>query len=242
MEIENRVYKTKDVDMLSTVATIVESAIAKKEFLLKKRSIWADPFFDNLKKRIEAATRNYLGVDSARDLRNATQRLTLIQGKALKDLSEGKVQISEDFKDDKGRRDELLKQLGFTAFLGSARRKDQESLVQLLYQFKTNLTPALKEEITAKGTDKEILDAITGYADDLYNANITQETVKGLRKEISNEAVQEFNGIYNAVISICKISAKFYREQPAVKDQFSFSRVNKALNNFKPAAKKDPKI
>lgn len=233
MTIVNRLYRSKDVDMLSTSATITETAIGKKEFLQKKRPIWADPFFENLKKRIETATQTYLGVDSAKDMRNATQKITLIQANALKDLAEGKVQISEDFKDDKVRRDELLRQLGFTGFLVPARRKDQEALIQLLYQFKTNLTPDIKKEITAKGTDPAILDAITGYADDLKNTNINQETFKGLRKEISNEAVQEFNSIYEAVISICKIAANFYKEQPVVKDQFNFTKVNKALNNLR---------
>lgn len=144
------------------------------------------------------------------------------------------MQISEDFKDDKVRRDELLRQLGFTGFHDSAQQKDQEALIQLLFQFKTNLNSTIKKEITAKGTDPAILDAITGYADDLKNANITQETFKGLRKEMSSEAVQEFNSIYNAVISICKISSKFFKEQPAVKEQFSFTKVNKALNNLRP--------
>ena len=228
----NRNYNCKDVDMLVTASTIVESAIANKALLQTKRSTWADPFFDDFKQRIETATQTYLGVDSAKDLRGATQALLAIQKQAIKDLAECKVQIAEDFKGDKTRRDELLRQLGFTSYLKAAQKGDQEGLLNLLYQFKTSLTAALKTEIMAKGTAKEILDAITAYADGLRNANVSQESFKGQRKTITAAALTEFNQVYDQVISICKIAAKFYADKPAVKDQFSFSKVQKALNNL----------
>jgi hypothetical protein len=233
METKSRSYSTKDVDFLVTSATIVESAITHKAFLQTKRSTWADPFFDDLKKRIDAATQNFLGVDSAKDLRGATQALLAIQKQATADLAICKVQIVEDFKKDKTRRDELLRQLGFTGFLKSVQARDQEALIQLLYQFKTNLTPALKDEIIAKGTAKEVLDTITAYADGLIAVNISQESFKGLRKIITAAAVQEFNELHSLVMSICKIAAKFYIDNPAVKDQFSFAKVSKTLNQTK---------
>ena len=40
-----RKYKTKDVEMLTATATIIENAIANKTFLQSKRTTWADPFF-----------------------------------------------------------------------------------------------------------------------------------------------------------------------------------------------------
>ncbi len=234
MKTDNRLYHAKDVDMLVTAATIVESAIANKKLLQTKRSTWADPFFDDLKLKIETATQTFLGVDNAKDLRGATLALMVIQKQAVKDLAECKVQLSEDFKNDKSSRDELMKQLGFASYLKDAQKGDQEALINLLYQFKTNLIPIVKNLIVSKGTSKEILDTITGYADNLRSANVSQESFKGQRKTITVAAVNEFNDIYNQVISICKISAKFYKDEPAVKDQFSFTKVLKALNNLKP--------
>ena len=40
-----RKYKTKDIEMLTATATIIENAIANKAFLQSKRTTWADPFF-----------------------------------------------------------------------------------------------------------------------------------------------------------------------------------------------------
>lgn len=233
METLSRNYSIKDVDMLVTASTIIESAITNKSFLQSKRSTWADPFFDDLKQKIETATQTFLGVDSAKDLRGATQALLAIQKQATKDLALCKVQIEEDFKSDKTRRDELLRQLGFTGYLKNVQSGDQEALIQLLFQFKTNLTVALKAEIMAKGTAKETLDTITAYADGLIAANISQESFKGLRKTITAAALKEFNDIHSQVISICKIATKLYLDDPALKARFSFNKVAKTLNATK---------
>jgi hypothetical protein len=231
-----RSYKVKDVDFLVTSSTIVENAIGNKKFLQAKRATWADPYFDNIKARIENATQAHLGVDSAKDLRQATQSLTAIQKVALSALSECKVQIVEDFKKVKIRRDEILNQLGYKAYHGKARKEDQEALINLLYQFKTNMTAALMAEIVEHGTAAETINEIIGYADGLINANISQETFKGLRKDITAAAVTEFNEIYNEVISIGKIAARFFKDKPAKKDLFNFSKVARALS-----AQKAPK-
>ena len=228
----SRTYSGKDVDMLMACSTVMETAINNKAFLVPKRSTWADPFFDNMKARIDAAFKNYLGIDSAKDMRQSTQVLLGIQKQAAKNLAEVKVQLDEDFKKDKVRRTEILRQLGFTEHLKNAQRQDQEAMVSLLYMFKQNL-PGLRAEIEAKGTDKNTLNTITGYADTLKNANVKQETFKGSKKSITAEGIALFNGIYDDVISICKIAAKFCKEKPDLKDQFSFSKVKKALN-FKP--------
>lgn len=230
MTAAQRNYKTKDVDMLVTASTILESAIANKTFLQTKRSTWTDAFFDDLKAKVENAIQTYLGIDSAKDLRQATQALTDIQTKAIKDLAEAKIQITEDFKSDKTRREELLKQLGFTSYHKDAQKGDQEALINLLFQFKTNLTDTLKDEIVNKGTAKALLDAITGYADTLKNADVTQENYKGTKKTITAGALKEFNEIYDSVISICKIAGKFYNDKPHLKDQFSYNKVAKTLN------------
>ena len=114
-----------------------------------------------------------------------------------------------------------------------AKSGDQQALVNLLFQFKTNLTPTLNTEILTKGTSQITIDNIIGYANTLKTANIIQETFKGSRKEITDEAIKAFNDIYDQVISIATISSNFYKTEKTKQQQFSFAKVVANLNNQK---------
>lgn len=233
-----RIYNNKDVDMIITIDTIMDSAIANKTILQSKRSNWEDPFFQDIKTQIDSVVQQYLGQDSAKALRQSTQIVKGIQAKALTQLAEVKVQIDQDFKPTPDRRTEILKQLGFTDYYELARKKDQEGLINLLYQFKANLTAELKTEIANKGTAPAALEEIVEFADTLKNANVTQEGNKGTKKEMTNEGIQALNDIYSKVISIAMISAKFFQKEPTKKALFSYTKVSKALNNTKPKTPK----
>lgn len=228
-----RAYKGKDVDMLTACGTIIDQAIIHKTFLVSKRSNWADPFLPDLKTRINNAFPDFLGIDNAEQLREATQTLSGIQTNALRDLAEFKVQITEDFKSNKKRRDEILNKLGFTAHHKNAQGKDQEALIELLLQFKKNMTTALQTEITNAGMSASLITAIIGYATVLKNSNIAQETMKGSRKVISHAGVKEFNIIYNAVISVGRISSNFFKTDKAIQDKFSYAKILSNLNQTK---------
>ncbi len=228
-----RQYRIKDVDMLIAASTITDTAISHKGFLQANRSTWADPFFDNLKNDIDTAIQTHLGVDAAKDLRLATITINEIQTNAIYDLALVKVQINEDFKDNPIRRTEILNELGFNTFLKSAQRKDQEALINLLFQFKTNLSPTLRAEIVTKGTADALLTKIVNYANNLKSADITQESNKGIKKVITMEAITDFNAIYNRVISVSKIASKLFKEAPAIQQQFTFKRVARNINAHK---------
>jgi hypothetical protein len=206
-----RTYTGKDVDMLTAAETIIDQAIIHKPFLITKRATWVDPFFPDLKAQINSAFQNFLGIDNAQQMRAATQLLIGFQSTALNDLAEFKVQIMEDFKSNKVRRAEILTLLGFTSQLKKAQNKDQEALIELLYQFQQNMSTTLQTEITTAGMSPIIFTTITGYATTLKNSNITQETLKGNRKVISQAGVTEFNAIYAKVISIAKIASSFFK-------------------------------
>ena len=226
-----RKYKTKDVEMLTASATIIENAIANKTLLQSKRTTWADPFFDDLKSQIQTTTNTYLGKDAAQFMRQATQVVLTIQSQALNDLAEFKVQIEQDFKNTPVQKTEILTQLGFSTYHKSAQKGDQEGLVNLLFQFKTNLNPTLNTEIVTKGTAQATIDNIIGYANTLKDANITQETYKGTRKEITDEAIRAFNLIYDQVIGIAKISSNFYKNEKPKQELFRFAKVRATLNS-----------
>ena len=227
----NRAYKSKDVDMLAACETILTHALEQKDILQSKRSTWTDSFFTDLQTRIQNAYINHLGIDSAKELRAATQKVSTMQAKALKDLAEFKIQIQEDFKKDKTRLNELLTNLGFTQYHKTAQKGSQEALIQLLFQLKDNMTPELKAEIIEKGTAEAVILEIIAYADLLKTYNISQESLKGSRKEITQAAVSEFNEIYEQIISIAKIAAKFFKDNKAVQEQFSFARTVSNLGN-----------
>jgi hypothetical protein len=226
-----RKYKNKDVEMLTATATIIENAIANKTILQSKRTTWADPFFDNLKAQIQDTTDTYLGKDAAQLLRQATQIVLGIQAQAINDLAEFKIQIQEDFKTTPLQRTEILTQLGFSTYHKMAQKGDQEALVNLLFQFKTNLNVTLNDTIVAKGTAQSTITNIMAYATTLKEANISQETFKGTKKEITDEAIKAFNQIYEQVISIAKISSNFFKTEKTKQQLFSFAKVAANLNN-----------
>lgn len=228
-----RIYKSKDVEMLLVATTIMEAAIAQKDFLQSKRTIWKDPFFEKIKTKIDTAIQEYLGQDNARALRNATLLVLEIQNAARKDLTEFKIQLEVDFNDNPLQKKELLNTLGFTPYYKQIKNKDQEGLINLLYQFKTNMTPDLQASITAKGTPDVLIDAIKNYADQFKNLNVAQESKKGNRKELTDEAIIAFNAVYNEVMAVAKIATNFFKDQPAIKEQFSFAKVKSNLNNTK---------
>jgi len=225
-----RNYQGKDVEMLTTCAVLVENAIANIEFLEEKRSNWNDNFFGVLKNKIDAIFADLIGMDTAAKQRKATQIVIKIQNVALEDLAELKVQIMGDFKANKPRRDEILKELGYTTFLKSARSRDQEALVQWLFRFRTNLSHEIHSEICNNGVNSDILDRILSYTGELFNANITQETLKNSRKAITQENVIQYNEIYGEVISFARMARNFYKGNPAKQDEFSYTKIRKRLN------------
>lgn len=225
-----RVYRGKDVDMLTACGTIISHAMNNSAFLITKRPIWAGAFFPDLADRIKNAFPNILGIDNALAMRQATKVVTDLQAAALSDLADFKVQIEEDFKADRPRRDEILLVLGFTAHHKAAQGKDQEALVELLVKFKANMLPPLLAEITAAGTAPALITDIIAYADLLRDSNINQESLKGNRKTLSAAAVAELNSIYNDVISVARISAKFFKGDPAMVDKFSYTKTMAIMN------------
>ena len=100
------------------------------------------------------------------------------------------------------------------------------------------MNATLNTEIIAKGTAQVTIDNIISYADTLRNANISQETYKGTRQEITDEAIQAFNEIYDQVISIAKISSNFYKNDKKKQQLFSFSKVVSNQNSQPPKEEK----
>ncbi len=82
----------------------------------------------NLKARIDTVIQANLGVDSAKDLRVATQALVSVQKIAIDKLGLFKVQIEQDFKKLPVRKDEILNVLGFSSFYQNAYKTKVKTL------------------------------------------------------------------------------------------------------------------
>lgn len=218
-----RIYSYKDVAMLMAAKTILQSMQANLTELSEVRTNWSEAYVTQLITKIETAIENFLGLDKKQPLREATELLNQIRTPALRDLALVKTQIEVDF----GKAAlEVLKTLGLHANLHNI---DQEGLIQVLYSFKKGMTPKLKTEITQKGTNPALIDNIVGYATQLQQANLSQESIKSSTQEVSQEAIDTFNSIYTEVIGIGKIASKIYKSDPLKKDQFTFSKVVKKM-------------
>jgi hypothetical protein len=237
-----RNYKIADVNMLITAASIIETAYNNKAFLIAKRDAWADPFFEDFKTRIDSTIKDNLGIDNAKELRRITAEMLVAQKKAQEQLAEIKVQIDADFKKEPAKLAEILNVLGFKDYLRSTQLGNQEAIINLLYQFKTNLDSKLKAEIVAKGTNQSTLDTILTYADLLKNTNVSQENAKGSKKNTTSDYVTIFNNLYDDVIAVAKIAANFCKENPTLKEQFSFAKVAANLSANSKTTKVKPTI
>jgi hypothetical protein len=149
---------------------------------------------------------------------------------AYKALSEFKVQVDGDFKKDPVFLNELLISLGFRDHFAALNSGDQEAMIQHLYMFSNNITPAQKTAITAKGMMPALITEILGYADTLTKANITQEQAKGNRPDTSGKRVVELNDMYDTVMGVAKMAHRFYNGNPTLQDLYSYTKILKNLN------------
>jgi hypothetical protein len=220
-------FKGKTVDMLTVCQTIAEQGFADQDFLSVKRPAWAPPFFANHQARIALAFTETLGVSNIAGQRQATQLVNSIMHEASDDIAILKIQIAQDFKKVPARRDEILKTLGFSLFPKA--RQNQGIFVQFLYQFKNNLTDSLRNEIANKNIDIAVLDKITAYADQMVQANVSQEVLKGTGKVVSQQTMEMLNDIYSDTIAIALIARRLFKGDKAKQDIYSYRKTLKKM-------------
>lgn len=169
----------------------------------------------------------YLGIDPRQQIRGATKKVNELQEEALEAMGLLKKLIPVHFKNEYR---EMLKQLGYTRYHKDARNGDQEALMQLLSAFRIGMTDDMKASITDKGVNPEIIDRILSYGGQIWEANASQEALKGSSSEITDEAIDYLNSLYNKAMDICKIGAAFYYNNPVKRNQFTFSRIVRNMN------------
>lgn len=219
---EQRKYKCKDVEMLLASKTIVISFEENLEDLSMVRGTWTQEFATELKSKIDYGMEELLGLDTKKELRDATSMLHTLQEPAVRKLSFFKKQVEVDFDSEAP---EIIKSLGFPKNMEKIHNGNQESLIQLLFAYKKGMTPELKQRIIERGTAPQLIDRIIGFANSVTDANVAQESLKGISKETTADMVVAFNEIYEEVIGICKIASAYFQFDALKKDLFTFSKV-----------------
>lgn len=239
---KNRNYSYKDVNMLTASQVVAGNFKSNIGELSTVRSDWTEQYANDLESRINQTIETHLGIDAKKDLRDSTSGLSVVQISAKRDLSFFKTQIDDDFKSTPLVRDEILNTLGFSKHLRNVQRNNQESLIQLLYAFKKNMTDSLRNQITDKGLSGILIDKIIGYAETFKEANVNQEGLKQTTKEISKEVIDVFNGIYDEIIGICKKVSNYYQFDAVKQEQFTFSKVVSNLGSARKAPVETPPV
>jgi hypothetical protein len=228
-----RIYNAKDAAMLTTLSVILQNAEANLSELTAENENWNAALVTALKTRVNNNFSNILGIDPKKNLREATATVKAIQVAALPQLSTVSLRLNVAIKD-AARRAEILNQLGFTAFGKKAQAKDQMALIELLAQFKANLTAQVKTEITtSKDIKAAVLDTLLGFADTFSKQNITQETYKANTQIVTADGIAALNETYTAVVTHFAVLVQdFYKkQQSAKKDLFSFAAIKKTVQN-----------
>jgi len=222
---QSKLYSVKNVDMLFASQKICGSLRDNQPELVVIRTNWTMDYVDDLEQRITDAIHNYLGLDRFNALRNATQNLYQIITPAWRDLSFIRTQIKTDF----GNESEfILKELGLGNYT-KASRNNQQQVCTLLMAFRRGMSDELKTRIEAKGTNPALIERIKNYGMAVIESNNEQEKMKQTSKALSHEAREALNDIYKDIISICKISASYYKDDPVKKELFIFSKVTRGL-------------
>ena len=228
---EKRVFSGGDASMLTACAVIMGAATTHKTFLYTKRSNWNDAFFKTIVDSIKDAFKNILGIDGLGDQTKASKALYMAMEEVVPKLRSFKNAVEIDFEDD-NREQEILNSLGFKLWR-KVDKGNQEALVELLATFTSNMTAALKTEITAAGTDASYITDIISYADVIRDKNIAQEGKQEDKKTITNDGIIKLNKIYNDVMKVAKHSANLFNEakDPVSAEKFNYSKTLATLSN-----------
>jgi hypothetical protein len=226
MNKKKRDYNYPDTDMALGCRITGENLKRNLPDLSTFQVNWNEEFATSFINEVDDVIDTFLGIDPQKKLRQATKTINEIHDSALGDLAALKKVLHVYFKKEAK---DIYKQLGYTKYHADA-RKDQEVIMSLLYAFREGMTEDLRTRIEEKGLSPAVIDRLLDYPNEIYEANVSQETLKSATKEITDEAVNHFNRIYHKAMDICKIASAFYVGNPIKKNQFTFSRIVRNLN------------
>lgn len=241
-------YGGSYIVMLVASGTVCENVRQYLETFTNERDEITAEYIDSFEDTINNALQKYLGVNSHTQVKEATQVIRNIAKASINDLGLFSVQFLSDFKKERDRKNLIYSTLGFTKSWRKAQTKNNTALIELLLTFQNNLTPEIESEITAKGLRLARINSVLAHADTLRQANITQESLKGIAKVQTAQAKAVFDNIYEESIKLCTLGRQLFRTEKARRAMFSFRALERAQiaagvgsNDSKPKAKSKSK-
>lgn len=213
--------------MVVAALTVAENFATEKQAFIKESPAWADPAEANFRKIINDTLKEYFGISSKEQLKEATRLVTELQGKARDDLSTVKTEIERGFRTNKPKSTALLETLGYKQYWKKASNRNQTELIGLLLKFDNNLSAASRAEMVANKVNDDRITSILAFAKSLHEANISQETLKGTSKVDTAAAVSVFNEIYDQAMDICVVGQRLFKKDKVRKDMFVFAQLVK---------------
>jgi len=202
------------------------------EELALVRDNWTPEYAADMETRLKEAIGKYIGVDNMSGLKKATNALNIVINQAKKDVNFFYKQVNADFDAEplRQRRDAILQTLGFNTYWKNVSNTGQTDMINLLQTYKQNLTDELKQEINSKGTTMALLERIPTYLEQLQAANNTQEQLKSTTPELTEEANNVLNSLYQEVIAMAKIAKAYYDSDPVKRNQFTIHYIIRNLH------------
>jgi hypothetical protein len=220
-------YHFKTLPMLMASLTVGENFVNLKNDFVTEKPKFADPFITNFEANIEKILKEYFGISSKEQLKEATRLVKELQTKAVDDLGMIKTQIERGFRKNKERCDVLLEKCGYTEYWKKASKNNQTMVIGQVTKFANNIDETLQAEMVKNGVNESRITAILDYSKQLKDANVSQETLKGTSKINTEKAVTQFNEVYDQSIDICLEAQRLFKRDNVKKSLFVFSKLVK---------------
>ncbi len=239
MEKVEKVYAGVPIGMLTVVNIVTTEAEKESDqpLLEAENSRITPTYIATLKTDADRAITTIIGADNARQMREATITLMGMVKPAVNALQKVKVSLEAAVQNTTDR-EKYLTALGFNSqdWKKAHEGSDQESLVVSLNRYKTNLDSDTREFLTSAniGMSATRLDAPRAFAETLQNANVTQETFKMLRKELTAGEHAVLNELYGRLAFICRIGKIVFADS-IKKENYQYTTILKRLDNPKGA-------
>lgn len=200
-----RIFKYKTLPMLIASLTVADHFESEKETFVNEMPGWTDPFIETFRTSIQQILDTYFGINSKENLKDQTQLVNELTEKAADDLDMVKTQIERGFRKEPQTKENLLSRLGYQQYWSQAANHNQEMMIGLLLTFANHMDEELKAQLLEKQVNAARVENILTYADQLNQANISQESLKGTSKLDTEEAVAALNETYAQAMDICAI-------------------------------------
>jgi hypothetical protein len=224
-----RLYKVSDSAMLNGSLLVLEAFSAHKPDFLEVRGDFADPFHDDIKKRITDGMKVNLANTSNQGPKASSPDLKLAFTGAKEQVAKLKNTLEAKYKAEPAKKAKYLSALGLDLHYADFYAEKSSGATELHQKMNTALAGPLKAELLAEGFAAPLFDKALTLLAPITGLNLSQEVEKQAGKGITDENITEFNAIYQIAIGICDQGKALFASNPATLDKFVWDKVVRFL-------------